>query len=105
MAAKMATMFGDVTGFQHMKYISSCRKDQRLSIEGEIFSKYCNISREGLHQSRPPPTSVGSKEQATYSKKPVFARLNSFTYNLGTSFNSALTELQTSSPTYWPLGH
>ena len=42
----------------HMKHISSCRKDQRLSIEGKIFSKYCNISREGFHQSRPPPPSV-----------------------------------------------
>ena len=27
-----------------IKYTSSCREDQRLSTEGKIVSKYCNIS-------------------------------------------------------------
>ena len=45
--SKMATIVGDVTGLQQrhhpIKYILSCREDQRLSIEGKIISKYCNI--------------------------------------------------------------
>ena len=45
--SKMATIVGDVTGLQQrhhpIKYILSCREDQRLSIEGKIVSKYCNI--------------------------------------------------------------
>ena len=28
---------------QPIRYSSSCREDQRLSTEGEIVSKYCNI--------------------------------------------------------------
>ena len=57
MAAKMATMFGDVTGLQQrhppIKYILSCWEDQMLSTEGKIVSKYCNISKnseDGFHQ-------------------------------------------------------
>ena len=47
MAAKMATMFDDVTDLQqhHIKYTSSRREDQRLFIEGKIVSKCCNISK------------------------------------------------------------
>ena len=45
--SKLATIVGDVTGLQQrhhpIKYILSCREDQRLSIEGKIVSKYCNI--------------------------------------------------------------
>ena len=44
---KMATIAGDVTGLQQrqhpIKYILSCGEDQRLSIQGKIVSKYCNI--------------------------------------------------------------
>ena len=42
-----------------IKYTSSCWEDQRLSAEGKIVSKYCNISQhnsgEGFHQPPPPP--------------------------------------------------
>ena len=44
-----------------MKYPSSCREDQRLSPEGKIVSKYCNISKNsrggggGWGPSTPPP--------------------------------------------------
>ena len=45
--SKMATIAGDVTGLQQrhhpIKYILSCGEDQRLSIQGKIVSKYCNI--------------------------------------------------------------
>ena len=59
----LATIVRDVTGFQQRhhwaKYTSFSCKDQRLSTEGKIVSKYCNISktlgREGLHQLPPPP--------------------------------------------------
>ena len=45
-----------------IKYISSCREDQRLSTNGKIVSKYCNTSKtlgggEGL--SIPSRTTVG----------------------------------------------
>ena len=63
MTAKMATIVRDVTGLQQChhsaKYTSFSCKDQRLSTEGKIVSKYCNISktlgREGLHQLPPTP--------------------------------------------------
>ena len=63
MTAKMATIVRDVTGLQQChhsaKYTSFPCKDQRLSTEGKIVSKYCNISKtlgtEGLHQLPPPP--------------------------------------------------
>ena len=44
-----------------MKYISSCREDQRLSTEGKIVLKYCNISKtQGEVPSTPLPcTTVG----------------------------------------------
>ena len=47
MAAKMATMFGDrpPAAPSPIKYTSSCREDQRLSTEGKIISKYCNMSK------------------------------------------------------------
>ena len=41
-----------------MKYTSSCREDQRLSTEGKIVSKYCNLSKtqgEGGSITPPPP--------------------------------------------------
>ena len=41
---------------------SSCREDQRLSTEGKIVSKYCNISKTqgGVFRPPPPPcTTVG----------------------------------------------
>ena len=39
-----------------IKYTSSCRNDQRLSTEGKIVSKYCNISKTlGGVSSTPPP--------------------------------------------------
>ena len=48
MVAKMATIVGDVTNPPAapppIKYTSSCKEDQRLSTEGKIVSKYCNIS-------------------------------------------------------------
>ena len=45
-----------------IKYTSFCREeDQRLSTEGKLFSKYCNISKtlrvEGNHQQTNPPHS------------------------------------------------
>ena len=41
-----------------IKYTSSCRKDQRLSTEGKIVSKYCNIKNSrGVHP--PPPCTTG----------------------------------------------
>ena len=47
MAAKMATMFGDVTGLQQgdppWNIPHLIREYQRLSTEGKIFPKYCNI--------------------------------------------------------------
>ena len=63
MTAKMATIVRDVTGLQQChhsaKYTSFPCKDQRLSIEGKIVSKYCNISktlgREGSVNYQPPP--------------------------------------------------
>ena len=47
-----------------IKYTSSCREDQRLSTEGKIVTKYCNISKtlERGSNNRPPPllcTKVG----------------------------------------------
>ena len=45
----MATIFGDVTGPPAapppIKYTSSGREYQRLSTEGKIVSKHCNISK------------------------------------------------------------
>ena len=39
-----------------IKYTSSCREDQRLSIEGKIVLKYCNISKLKREvPSTPPP--------------------------------------------------
>ena len=42
-----------------IKYTSSCWVDQRLSTEGKIVSKYCNISktllRSSIHPTRAPP--------------------------------------------------
>ena len=58
----MATMVGDVTGQPAaplpIKYTSSCREDQRLSTEGKIVSKYCNISKT-LRGSNHPPLYYG----------------------------------------------
>ena len=58
MAAKMATMLGDrpPAAPPPKKYTSSCREDQRLSTEGKIISKYCNISKTqgGFHHPHPP---------------------------------------------------
>ena len=61
--SKMATIVGDVTGLQQrhhpIKYISSCREDQRLSTEGQIVSKYCNILKTlGRVSINPPPLLV-----------------------------------------------
>ena len=41
-----------------IKYTSSCWEDQRLSTEGKIVSKYCNISKT-LGRGPPPSTTVG----------------------------------------------
>ena len=44
-----------------IKYTSSCREDQRLSTEGKIVSKHCNILKTlggAIHPS-PPCTTVG----------------------------------------------
>ena len=39
-------MFGDTfSSATPIKYTSSCREGQRLSTEGKIVSKYCNISK------------------------------------------------------------
>ena len=39
-----------------IKYTSSCRENQRLSTEGKIVSKYCNISKSlGVPSTPPPP--------------------------------------------------
>ena len=66
MASKMATMFGDrpPAAPSPIKYTSSCREDQRLSTEGKIISKYCNMSKtqgEFHHPTASPPpcTTVG----------------------------------------------
>ena len=69
MAAKMATVVGDVTGPPaappSIKYTSSPKEDQRLFTEGKIVSKYCNISKTlgGVHPPSPRPlvpcTTVG----------------------------------------------
>ena len=43
------------------KYTSSCREDQRLSTEGKILLKHCNISKtikEGGPSNHPPCTAV-----------------------------------------------
>ena len=59
MAAKIATIIGDVTGPPAapppIKYTSSCREDQRLCTEGKIVPKYCNISKtlSGVGTSTP----------------------------------------------------
>ena len=46
--SKMVTIFGDVIGPlaapSPIKYTSSCGEYQRLSTEGKIVSKYCNVS-------------------------------------------------------------
>ena len=47
-----------------IKYTSSCEEDQRLSTNGKIVSKYCNISKtpgRGSNHPSPPPlcTTVG----------------------------------------------
>ena len=116
MAAKTATLFGDVTGFQqhhHTCNISHLvEKIKGFPLKAKSFQNIATYLGRGSINSVPLPRPCScykglacSKEQATYSKKIFFARLNFFTYNLGPSFNSAQTELQTSSPTYWPLGH
>ena len=59
----MVTIVGDVTGPSAalapppIKYTSPCREDQRLSTEGKIVSKYCNISKclEGKGSIHPFP--------------------------------------------------
>ena len=49
---------GDVTDLQQrhhpIKYTWSCREDQRLSNEGKIVSKYCNISKTRGGVRQPP---------------------------------------------------
>ena len=60
-------MFGDTfSSATPIKYTSSCREGQRLSTEGKIVSKYCNISKSqgggggGRRLMEPPPcTTVG----------------------------------------------
>ena len=46
-----------------LKYTSSCREGQRISAEGKIVSKYCNISKShgggGVLMEPPPCTTVG----------------------------------------------
>ena len=43
-----------------IKYTSCCWKDQRLSTEGKIVSKYCNLSKPpGRHLSAPSPLYQG----------------------------------------------
>ena len=64
MTAKMATIVRDVTGLQQChhsaKYTSFSCKDQRLSTEGKIVSKYCNISKTLLRGPiNPPPLYYG----------------------------------------------
>ena len=51
-----------------IKYTSSCREDQRLSTEGKIVSKYCNISKTqgGVHQ--PPLVPLWGYEFACMSQ-------------------------------------
>ena len=69
MTAKMATIVRDVTGLQQChhsaKYTSFSCKDQRLSTEGKIVSKYCNISktlgREGSVNYHPRGLSITDK--------------------------------------------
>ena len=39
-----------------MKYPTSCREDQRLSTEGKIVSKYCNISKNSRGEGGGPST-------------------------------------------------
>ena len=57
----MVTIFGDVIGPlaapSPIKYTSSCGEYQRLSTEGKIVSKYCNVSKTlgGGGASTPPP--------------------------------------------------
>ena len=49
MAARMTTIVGDVTGLQQCHHPQNIRylveKITRLSTEGKIVSKYCNISK------------------------------------------------------------
>ena len=67
----------------HIKYTSSCREDQRLSTEGKIVSKYCNISKTlGRGSINPSPlcTTVGVwncmyvRGLITYDTKTLHAR-------------------------------
>ena len=63
LAAKMATLFWDVTDRNPAvpppaKYTPLCGEDQRLSTEGKILLKHCNISKTkggggGVHQLTP----------------------------------------------------
>ena len=66
--SKMVTIFGDVIGPlaapSPIKYTSSCGEYQRLSTEGKIVSKYCNVSKTlggGSHPPHPlvPRSTVG----------------------------------------------
>ena len=67
--SKMVTIFGDVIGPlaapSPIKYTSSCGEYQRLSTEGKIVSKYCNVSKTlgggGGHPPHPlvPRSTVG----------------------------------------------
>ena len=117
MAAKTATLCGDVTGLQrhhHTWNISHLvEKIKGFPLKVKSFQNIATYLGRGSINPVPLPRPwlcykglACSKEQATYSKKKTFfARQNSFTYNLGPSFNSAQTKLQTSSSTYWPLGY
>ena len=116
MAAKTATLFGDVTGLQqhhHTWNISHLvEKIKGFPLKVKSFQNIATYL--GRVPSIPSPSPVRAratrvllvqKNKQLTQKKTFFARQNSFTYNLGPSFNSAQTKLQTSSSTYWPLGH
>ena len=80
MAPKMATIVDDVTVPPAVpppiKYTLACREGQRLSSEGKIVSKYCNISKTlgGVHL----PTLYHGEGMKLHARFSLFYRINNY---------------------------
>ena len=79
-----------------IKYTSFCRKDQRLSTEGKIVSKYCQISKtvRGISSPPPPPTLYHGGGMNLH----VRPRVNVTAHNQSINFNVNVDKLVTFQP-------
>lgn len=106
--SKMAIMFGDVTVLHQRHHTWNIphpvEKIKGFPLKAKSFQNIATCLGRGTLNPAPSPVR-GFKRTSNLLEKTLFTRLNSFIYHLGPSVNSAQTELQTFSPTYWPLGH